>query len=84
MFHRHYLFLKSDANRFRTGAGYFRIRVQRYEKILIYANLGAGKWKKTEKWPMIQSLEMDGDGMSDSIRRNGHRKMSHIMRPNGQ
>ena len=31
-----------------------------------------------EKWPMIQSLEMNGDGMSDSIRRNGHRKMSHI------
>ena len=28
MFHRHYLFLKSGANRFRTGAGYFRIRVQ--------------------------------------------------------
>ena len=49
MFHRHYLFLKSDANRFRTGAGYFRIRVQRYEKILIYANFGARKKKKNGK-----------------------------------
>ena len=42
--------------------------------------LGREKRRKMEKWPMIQSLEMNGDGMSDSIRRNGHRKMSHDMR----
>jgi len=45
---------------------------------------GLENGKKMEKWPMIQSLEMNEDGMSDSIRRNGHRKMSHNMRPNGQ
>ena len=46
--------------------------------------LGLENGKKMEKWPMIQSLEMNEGGMSDSIRRNRHRKMSHNMRPNGQ
>ena len=42
-------FPKSGANRFRTGAGYFLNRVQRYNKFLEYANFEPRKMKFFEK-----------------------------------
>ena len=73
------IFPKSGANRFRTGAGYFLNRVQKYNKFLKYANFGPLFCHKNVFWgrfllaELAARAEQGKKGAGIQCRDNGRR-----------